>query len=316
MPGTVVASTDVEGVGAVQVRKSSFLDEATRNYHAGPQSLLKWFIEGAEYIDTTDPSWLVYYLVIAGPNGVDVCAGFATVYQFYAHPAKTRLRIAQIMILPHFQRRGLGTLLYQSIMNDARASETVRDVTVEDAGDDFSHTRLLADVIALLDAGLLQRPTFSEEADLVSFVQTPASADCRRKAQEALRMFGPQVRRSSEAWAYCVLRSVFEASAVSQPILDAAKKALRLRVKARYYRENCDSAKVRTVVYGDPDTSNAVQSALETAAAATSLTPEQVKAAQAAEELKQNKEIMQQFFEVEAAAFERLYAGLVKRAVL
>lgn len=55
--------------------------------------------------------------------------GFATVYQYYAYPNHTRPRIAQILVLPPFQRLGLGAHLLRGIYRQYLGKESVRDIT-------------------------------------------------------------------------------------------------------------------------------------------------------------------------------------------
>ena len=57
--------------------------------------------------------------------------GYATVYQYYAYPANVRPRISQVLVLPPYQKKGLGSRLlntiYQHYMND----DKVVDITGE-----------------------------------------------------------------------------------------------------------------------------------------------------------------------------------------
>lgn len=53
----------------------------------------------------------------------------ATVYQLYGFPDSTRLRLAQLFVLPPYQRQGIGKLLVQAVYALADACGA-RDVTV------------------------------------------------------------------------------------------------------------------------------------------------------------------------------------------
>lgn len=55
--------------------------------------------------------------------------GFCTIYKFYAYPDKIRPRISQFFILPTHQRRGLGTKLYENVINYLREQPEVVDIT-------------------------------------------------------------------------------------------------------------------------------------------------------------------------------------------
>lgn len=39
--------------------------------------------------------------------------GYSTIYKYYAYPNNTRARLSQILILPPFQRLGIGTKLIE-----------------------------------------------------------------------------------------------------------------------------------------------------------------------------------------------------------
>lgn len=56
-------------------------------------------------------------------------AGYATVYEYYAYPVNMRPRISQMLVLPPFQRRGLGTALLSGIYNHYRLISNVTDIT-------------------------------------------------------------------------------------------------------------------------------------------------------------------------------------------
>ncbi|KAI0834825.1 putative histone acetyltransferase type b catalytic subunit [Hypoxylon sp. FL0890] len=99
--------------------------------------------------------------------------GFATTYKFWKYEPKTtpasprneeaidswelpkgdpneemihRLRISQFLILPPFQRKGIGALLYNTIYERAIKSPTTIELTVEDPNEDFDLLRDLCDL--------------------------------------------------------------------------------------------------------------------------------------------------------------------------
>lgn len=41
--------------------------------------------------------------------------GYTTVYNFYAFPDKTRLRLSQILVLPPYQRQGVGRQMLEAV---------------------------------------------------------------------------------------------------------------------------------------------------------------------------------------------------------
>ena len=60
-------------------------------------------------------------------------AGYATIYQYYAYPANTRPRISQVLILPPFQRKGLGSKLLNTVYRHYLTDDKVVDITGKEA---------------------------------------------------------------------------------------------------------------------------------------------------------------------------------------
>jgi GNAT superfamily N-acetyltransferase len=56
-------------------------------------------------------------------------AGYATVYEYYAYPNNTRPRISQMLVLPPFQRIGLGAHLLDNIYRHYASQTRVVDIT-------------------------------------------------------------------------------------------------------------------------------------------------------------------------------------------
>lgn len=56
-------------------------------------------------------------------------AGYATVYEYFAYPQNLRPRVSQMLILPPFQRRGLGTELLRNVFDFYRGQKGVVDIT-------------------------------------------------------------------------------------------------------------------------------------------------------------------------------------------
>jgi histone acetyltransferase 1 len=65
-----------------------------------------------------------------------------------------RCRISQFLILPPFQRQGLGTRLLRAVTDAYIKDPACLEITVEDASEDFQAMRDLVDLGILLDAGI------------------------------------------------------------------------------------------------------------------------------------------------------------------
>nr|CAG4640877.1 EOG090X06NC [Eulimnadia texana] len=119
-----------------------------REFHERLQTFLLWYIDAASYIDADDHKWR-YYLVfekykIDGEYRYATC-GYATVYLYYAYPNNLRPRISQFLVLPPFQKLGLGAELLDVIYRSFSKDDQIVDVTVEDPSDDFVRLRDFVD---------------------------------------------------------------------------------------------------------------------------------------------------------------------------
>uniref|UniRef100_A0A1B6GEC1 Histone acetyltransferase type B catalytic subunit n=1 Tax=Cuerna arida TaxID=1464854 RepID=A0A1B6GEC1_9HEMI len=115
------------------------------NFHERLQTFILFYIDAASYIDVDDSKWqfFVLYEKYKSPTGVEchAVAGYCTVYEYYAYPDRTRPRVSQMLVLPPFQRRGLGVHLLCSVYQHYRGVNAVTDITVEDPNEEFQHLR-------------------------------------------------------------------------------------------------------------------------------------------------------------------------------
>ncbi|CAG2059900.1 unnamed protein product, partial [Timema podura] len=98
-----------------------------RRYHERLQTFLLWFIDAASFIDIDDNNWrffVMYEKYTQDGSTMYAVVGYMTVYQYYAYPKNIRPRISQMLVLPPYQRRGLGekllSTMYQHYINDKR----------------------------------------------------------------------------------------------------------------------------------------------------------------------------------------------------
>lgn len=85
--------------------------------------------------------------------------GYTTVYEYYAYPQHIRPRISQVLVLPPFQKFGIGTCFVETIYKYYQSQKNVVDMTVEDPSDDFQRLRNFVD--ARLCKGLKSFGRFS-----------------------------------------------------------------------------------------------------------------------------------------------------------
>ena len=101
--------------------------------------------------------------------------GYASIYLYFHYPDKVNLsltlylkilifikiqqirpRVSQFLILPPFQRKGVGSKLLETIYKHFQSQENVCDLTVEDAGEDFQRLRNTIDSRMLKDLPAFQ----------------------------------------------------------------------------------------------------------------------------------------------------------------
>jgi histone acetyltransferase 1 len=114
--------------------------------------------------------------------------GYSAVYNFYCYPEMIRPRVAQMVVLPPFQRQGLGVELLSVIYRYYRGNPKVKEITVEDPSDDFERLR---DFVDARDCSKLS--TFVPE-NLVQGIST----DMLDEAKKVLKMTSRQSRRVYE----------------------------------------------------------------------------------------------------------------------
>ncbi|QDZ25063.1 catalytic subunit of histone acetyltransferase type B [Chloropicon primus] len=131
---------------------------ALRELHDRLQAMPLLYVDGANYIDNTDPRWEIYLALRGGR-----VAGFATVYGFYAYPARKRLRLSQILVFPPHRRQGVASGILGRIYEDASARGAL-DLTVEDPSEEFQLLREGLDAKRLEEGGRGYYVGFVDEA--------------------------------------------------------------------------------------------------------------------------------------------------------
>ncbi|KAH9494842.1 histone acetyltransferase 1 [Bulinus truncatus] len=115
-----------------------------RDFHSKLQSFIKFYIDAASYIDADDEQWDYFLIFEKYKDGGEqryASAGYMTVYNFYAYPSRIRPRISQVLVLPPFQKMGLGARMIQTFYNICYNRPEVLDITVEDPSENFQRVR-------------------------------------------------------------------------------------------------------------------------------------------------------------------------------
>lgn len=179
-----------------------------KQYHEKMQTLILWFIDAASYI-LDDERWDYFVLhqhISDGEKKTYPFIGFATVYRYYAYPKMIRPRISQMLILPTFQKRGLGSKMLDAISNWYIKDPDVLDITVEDPSDDFVRIRDYVDC-----KNCMTLPSFAEEKlksgfskEMIEEARTKFKINKKqaRRVYEILRLKCTDTNNKSEYKAY------------------------------------------------------------------------------------------------------------------
>jgi len=156
------------------------------------ETFILWFIDAASFVDSDDERWKFFVLYekykSAEGNTAYAFVGYSTVYDFYCYPDMIRPRVAQMLILPPFQRQGLGVELLSIVYRYYRGKPNVKEITVEDPSDDFERLR---DFVDARDCS--QLATFSVEN-----LKKGISIGMLEEAKKVLKMTSRQARRVYE----------------------------------------------------------------------------------------------------------------------
>lgn len=158
-----------------------------QQYHARLESFIFWYIDASSRIDH-DERWR-FFVVFEKFNNKDgevryASVGYAAVYRYFHYPDKIRPRVSQFLVLPPFQRIGIGATLLGKIYEHFQAQENVCDITVEDASEDFQRLRNTVDSRLLKDL-----PSFSAENLKKGF-----STDMAQEAKDKFKINPKQSR--------------------------------------------------------------------------------------------------------------------------
>ncbi|XP_043242983.1 histone acetyltransferase type B catalytic subunit-like isoform X1 [Amphibalanus amphitrite] len=207
-----------------------------REYHQALQTFILWYIDAASYIDVDDDRWRFFlcferYSSAEGETRYAI-AGYTTVYEYYAYPCNVRPRISQMLVLPPFQKMGLGAEMLDAVYRHYIPDTRVIDITVEDPSDNFTRLRDFVDC-----RNCAKLAAFQPKKLMQGFV--PEMAE---EAKKCLKLNSKQVRR-----VYEILR--LKATNVSDK---EEYRNFRLDVKRRLYtpyqKEDSDMKKLLKVL--------------------------------------------------------------------
>nr|CAG4634801.1 EOG090X06NC [Alona affinis] len=180
-----------------------------RSYHERLQMFLLWYVDAASFIDVDDDRWRFYLIFekypIDGGFRYAVC-GYATVYLYFAYPNKTRPRVSQFLVLPPFQRMGLGAELLNVIYRSFLKDSNILDITVEDPSEEFVRLRDFVDTrnCEKLESFAKDKLQLGFSSAMVEEAQANLKINKKqaRRIYEILRLHATNVANADEYRAY------------------------------------------------------------------------------------------------------------------
>ena len=111
------------------------------------QAILKFYIESASFIPL-DPYW--HYFLVYMDNKL---VAYATTFDEFLKVPKAPLTISQVLVLPPYQKFGIGSTLLETIYNFYVRVQKCLVMIVEDPADDFQRMKDALDIKMILKAG-------------------------------------------------------------------------------------------------------------------------------------------------------------------
>lgn len=240
-PGALL-TTFTAGPKTFEIWASSIEDPACKALLSNIQILTLLYIEGGSYIELDDDEWSnrrwgVFFLYEKPLGSEYSFIGYSTVYRYYYYSATiedlSRARISQFLILPPYQRRGLGSRFYDALIAHFLASKSTLEITVEDPSESFADMRDVRDLCRLETSGAFKDLTLESV-----FARTFPLEDVRRASKIPQRQFSRCVEMS-------LLKRLLEQEGKGRRKQvdrkrDKQWKMYRLIVKGRVYKQNRD----------------------------------------------------------------------------
>jgi len=224
-----------------EVYQSTTSDQGFKDYHDRFQFFIMFYIDAASYIEVDDAKWIFFtlyerYKSSDGNTPRYAFAGYLTAYRYFAYPENQRPRISQTLILPPFQRQGLGAKLLDAVCRSFWNRNKVVDITVEDPSDDMIRLRDYVDTnnaLKLLECfSCLEKVSEGFNKDMVT------------EAKEKMKLGKKQTRR-----VYEIIRLYWTKKAGPLNDFNTEYKNYRVDVKKRlnipYQKEKTQMAKLK-----------------------------------------------------------------------
>eukprot|EP00892_Ulva_mutabilis_P001860 jgi/Ulvmu1/11675/UM008_0084.1 len=153
--------------------------EPLRQLHARMHPLLLFHVDAASPLQQDDPNMELLLAVRQTSDDAPVeVIGFLTFFKFYAYPTAVRYRVAQILVMPPYQRMGIGRALLETVNQMALANEKCVDVTYEDPAEELQalRERIDAERAVRHDGGSVLRAAQACVRSAIAAAETRGSA--------------------------------------------------------------------------------------------------------------------------------------------
>ncbi|CAB3383957.1 Hypothetical predicted protein [Cloeon dipterum] len=154
-PGEKIREFSIETESGEQTfeiyNAAPYKDNKMKSYCERMQTFIMWYIEAASFVELDDEKWNFFLLFekYKFDNSTRYAfVGFVSTYEFYCYPDNIRPRISQMLILPPFQKAGLGVELLSSTHDFYRGISKVTDIAVESPSHEFQRLRDFVDCLA------------------------------------------------------------------------------------------------------------------------------------------------------------------------
>ena len=114
------------------------------------QAIFKFYIESASCIPL-DPFW--HYFLVYMDNKL---VAYATVFDEFLKVPKAPLTISQVLVLPPYQKFGIGSTLLEQIYSYYLRVQKCLSMIVEDPADDFQRMKDALDIKMILRSGFFR----------------------------------------------------------------------------------------------------------------------------------------------------------------
>lgn len=159
---SLIKEYSIEGAN-FGIYKINLQDPSVKKLHKRIQIFNLFFIEAASYIDDTDPHWDIFLIFNMEQKTL---IGYVTAYNYWHYTGardfdqyknlKYRGKISQFFVLPPYQNKGHGSMLYQAVVEAWNSDPSVVEIAVEDPNESFDDLRDKNDLLRLYESGLFK----------------------------------------------------------------------------------------------------------------------------------------------------------------